>query len=126
VDFTLGATMMLKREVIAQTDMFDEGFFMYAEEVDWAWRIRNMGWEIYAVPLAHVVHLSGKSTGKARPQSILNLWTSRLRLFQKHYPAWKLGIARRMIAYGMARKARNESDPEIRAVYQKIEKMVRG
>ena len=40
VDFTLGATMMLKREVIEQLGMFDEDFFLYCEEVDWAWRIK--------------------------------------------------------------------------------------
>ena len=31
VDFTLGATMMLRREVILQTGGFDEDFFMYCE-----------------------------------------------------------------------------------------------
>ena len=43
VDFVLGATMMLRREVIEQTGMFDEQFFMYCEEIDWAWRNRRGG-----------------------------------------------------------------------------------
>jgi N-acetylglucosaminyl-diphospho-decaprenol L-rhamnosyltransferase len=46
VDFTLGATMMLRCEVIQQTGMFDEQFFMYCEEVDWAWRIHDAGWKV--------------------------------------------------------------------------------
>jgi GT2 family glycosyltransferase len=104
VDFTLGATMMLRREVIQQTGMFDEQFFMYCEEVDWAWRIHEAGWGIYCVPSAHIVHLVGKSTSQARSQSIVNLWNSRLRLFAKHYPAWKLQLARWMLAAGMRRK----------------------
>ncbi|MGB1286274.1 MAG: glycosyltransferase family 2 protein [Aggregatilineales bacterium] len=104
VDFTLGATMMLKREVILQTGMFDEGFFMYAEEVDWAWRIQKAGWKIYSVPQAHVVHLSGQSTKQAKPRSLRNLWESRLRLYTKHYPAWKLSIAKLLVRRGMARK----------------------
>jgi len=104
VDFTLGATMMLKREVIQATGMFDEGFFMYAEETDWAWRIHKAGWRVQCVPAAHVIHLGGQSTGQVRPRSIINLWESRLRLFDKHYPPWKRVLARRLIVAGMRRK----------------------
>jgi GT2 family glycosyltransferase len=50
VDFVLGATMMLRREVIEQTGLFDEQFFMYCEEIDWAYRIREGGWEILCAP----------------------------------------------------------------------------
>jgi N-acetylglucosaminyl-diphospho-decaprenol L-rhamnosyltransferase len=104
VDFTLGATMMLRREVIEATGMFDEQFFMYCEEVDWAWRIHKAGWGVYCVPSACVTHLSGQSTVQVRPQSLVNLWTSRLRLFAKHYPPWKNTVARQMIRIGMKRK----------------------
>lgn len=106
VDFMLGATMMLKREVIVQTGMFDEAFFMYCEETDWQWRIRKAGWDIECVPSAHVVHLAGKSTTQIRAQSQINLWTSRLILFRKHYPKWKLAVARLMIVFGMWLKER--------------------
>lgn len=106
VDFTLGATMMLRREVIQQTGMFDEQFFMYCEEVDWAWRIRKAGWRIWCVPSALVVHLGGQSTSKARARSTLNLWESRLKLFRKHYSAWRWWLARWMIQVGMWRKMR--------------------
>ncbi|HEX2622005.1 MAG TPA: glycosyltransferase family 2 protein, partial [Phototrophicaceae bacterium] len=87
VDFTLGATMMIKREVIEQTGMFDEQIFMYVEETDWAWRIQEAGWITKCVPAAEVVHLVGQSTGQVRARSIVDLWTSRLYVFGKHYPA---------------------------------------
>lgn len=106
VDFVLGATMMLRREVIQQTGMFDEQFFMYCEEIDWAWRIRNAGWEIRCVPTAHVTHLGGQSTSQIRPQSLINLWKSRLQLFDKHYSPLKRSLARRMVKWGMYRKQR--------------------
>lgn len=123
VDFTLGATMMLRREVIEQVGIMDEGFFMYCEEIDWAWRVRQAGYKVYSVPAAHVIHLGGQSTGQVRPQSVIHLWTSRLRLFARHYPAWKHAIACRMIAHGMARKARAEADPEVRAAYETVRRM---
>lgn len=125
VDFTLGATMMLRREVIIQTGMFDPDFFMYAEEVDWAWRIRQAGWRVQCVPQARVTHLVGKSTAQARPRSIINLWESRLRLFDKHYPLWKRHLARRMIAVGMALKQRHTADESIRQAYQTVQAMAR-
>jgi GT2 family glycosyltransferase len=106
IDFPLGATFMLKREVIQQTGMLDEQFFMYCEEIDWAWRIHKAGWEARCVPTARVVHLGGQSTSQVRPRSIIDLWTSRLRLYRKHYPLWKLGIARLMIALGMRLRVR--------------------
>ncbi len=106
VDFTLGATMMLRRSVIEQVGMFDEDFFMYCEEIDWAWRIRRAGWDIWCVPDAHVTHLVGQSTSQVRPQSVIHLWTSRLRLYTKHYPRWKTALAKRLIARGMTQKMR--------------------
>lgn len=110
VDFVLGATMMLRREVIQQTGMFDEKFFMYCEEIDWAKRIHDAGWGVYCVPAGHVIHLAGQSTAQVRPQSIIHLWSSRLRLFEKYYPRWKLWLARRVISAGMTLKIRQVRD----------------
>ncbi len=113
IDFPLGATFMVKREVIHQAGMFDEQFFMYCEEIDWAWRIHKAGWEAQCVPAAHVVHLGGQSTAQVRPRSVIDLWTSRLRLYRKHYSLWKALIARVMVAVGIRLRARQtESLPE--------------
>ncbi len=131
VDFPLGATMMLRREVIQQTGLFDEQFFMYCEEVDWAWRIHKAGWKVYCIPRARVTHLAGKSTAQARPQSVVNLWTSRLRLFHKHYPRWKYHLARRLIALGMRRRIDHlevlpSPDMDLLAAYQTVYQMTTG
>ncbi|MAU10725.1 MAG: glycosyl transferase [Anaerolineaceae bacterium] len=128
VDFTLGATMMLRSEVIQQTGMFDEAFFMYSEEIDWAWRIKDAGWCVLCVPQAHVVHLAGQSTVQVKPRSIINLWESRLRLADKHYPRWKYWLARQIIVFGMRRKLnaldRESSTPEaVRDAYHKVLRM---
>jgi len=123
VDFPLGATMMLRREVVHQTGGFDEKYFMYCEEVDWAWRIKRAGWRVMCAPSAQIVHLSGKSTSQAKPRSLVNLWTSRLTLYETIHPRWKVRLARRMIAHGMGRKAAAESAPELRDAYRQIQVM---
>ncbi len=106
VDFPLGATMMLRREVIESTGMFDEGFALYCEEIDWAWRIRKAGWRTLCVPAARVTHLEGRSSAQARPESFTKLWRSRLRLYDKHHPRWRVWLARRLIVAGLRRHAR--------------------
>jgi hypothetical protein len=129
IDFPLGATMMLRREVIQQSEMFDEAFFMYCEEIDWAWRIHHAGWKVLCVPTAHVVHLGGQSTGQVRPLSVIYLWSSRLRLFRKHYPGWKWLLARGLIIIGMwlrKRRASRSADADVAQAYQRVIRMARA
>lgn len=123
VDFVLGATMMLRREVVERTKGFDERFFMYCEEIDWAWRIHAAGWQVCCVPAARVTHLGGASTGQVRPRSVVDLWTSRLILFERHYPAGKRWIARGMITLGMALKQRQTDDPALRDAYRTVQRL---
>ncbi|BAP57691.1 glycosyl transferase, group 2 family protein [Thioploca ingrica] len=67
VDWVTGANMMIRREVIEQVGLFDENFFLYWEEVDLCRRVRDAGYEIYFVPHAIVLHISGVTTGMTSP-----------------------------------------------------------
>lgn len=129
VDFMLGASMMIRREVIFETGMFDPQFFMYCEEIDWQWRMRKMGWKILCVPQAYVIHLGGQSTGQVKARSIINLWDSRLRLFKKHYSAWKLILAKQMIITGMNRKIqeahRERVTEDVIEAYRTVQEMAK-
>ena len=113
VDHPLGATFMLRREVIAQTGMFDENFFMYCEEIDWAIRIREAGWKAVCVPSAEVVHYGGQSTGQVKPRSVVNLWAARIRLYAKHYGPARNLAARNIIRMGMKRLIRRTEQDTI-------------
>ena len=131
VDFTLGATMMLKREVLLGAGLFDEDFFMYCEEVDWAWRIRRNGWRILCVPRAHVTHFGAQSTSQVRFWSLVNLWKSRLLLYDRHYPGWKRRVARQLLIWGMKRKlaqlgASSAADEEARSACRAVIEMARS
>ncbi|MBC7264346.1 MAG: glycosyltransferase family 2 protein [Chloroflexi bacterium] len=104
IDHPLGACMVLRREVIEQVGLLDEGFFMYCEEIDWAMRVRKAGWGIYCVPAAEVVHHVGQSTRQSRDEMFVTLWRSRYRLFEKYYgPAYRW-LVRRIVRLGMARE----------------------
>lgn len=123
VDFVLGAAMMARSEAVRDVGLLDEGFEMYCEEIDWAWRMRRAGWDARCVPAAKVVHLGGQSSGQARPQSLIRLWTSRLRLYDLYYTPIKRRIARWMVRAGMQRLARRVDSPEVRAAYEQIERL---
>jgi hypothetical protein len=104
VDHPLGAAMMVRWEVIHQVGLFDEGFHMYCEEIDWCMRIKHRGWDIFCVPAAEVIHYEGQSTRQIREESFVNLWRSRRRLYDKHYGALKGWLSRLLVRAGMKRK----------------------
>ena len=72
INFTLGAALMVRHKAIEAAGLLDEGYFMYAEEVDWCWRIRRAGWPFYCVPAARVIHHGGASAASSgsSPSSI--------------------------------------------------------
>jgi GT2 family glycosyltransferase len=119
IDHPLGAVMLLRTEAIRQVGLFDEGFALYCEEIDWCARFKEAGWHLLCVPSAHVIHHSGKSTSQVRVEAFVKLWTARYRLHAKHPKFAPLWLARRIVTLGMKRRMKNAPD-EIRAAYQTI------
>jgi hypothetical protein len=85
VDVVMGACMLLRREAIDQVGGFDTGFFMYSEEVDLCYRLRQAGWQVRYTPDATVTHIWGGSSRKVPRETFLRLYASRVRFFRKHY-----------------------------------------
>ena len=61
VDWAVGAALLLPRAAVEEVGPFDERFFMYTEDVEWAWRARKRGWEILFEPAAVVRHIGNAS-----------------------------------------------------------------
>lgn len=106
IDFALGAALMVRREAMAAAGLLDEGYFMYAEEVDWCWRMRRAGWPCYCVPSARVIHHGGASSSQFRSQSMRNLWQSRKRLYDRFYGPVRRKLAAGIVRLGMAAEKR--------------------
>lgn len=120
VDHPLGATMLVRADVAESTQGFDESFHMYCEEIDWSWRVREAGWEIYVVPSAEIIHFGGESTRQIPAQSTLDLWTSRAQLYRKHHGPLRRKAAGWLVRSQMMRRAHHTKDSEMRAVYERI------
>lgn len=61
VDWIYGACLFLRREVLDEVGLFDEGFFLYAEDMELCYRARLHGWEVAYVPVVRVVHYGNRS-----------------------------------------------------------------
>lgn len=105
VDFSLGACLVVRREVFETTGLFDPGYFMYAEEVDWARRARAWGWEMHCLPSAEVVHYGGQSTAQQPARMFLELHRARARYFRRHESRRFVALARLLTRAGMVKEA---------------------
>lgn len=90
VEWLVGASMMIRREVFEAIGFLDDAYFMYFEEVDFCRRARKAGWPCVYVPESRVVHLIGQSSGvtdkSKRNQRRPQYWfDSRRRYFVKNH-----------------------------------------
>lgn len=90
VDWTVGAAMMIRREVIDELGLLDEDYFLYFEELDFCLRAKRAGWKAYYVPDSVVVHLVGQATQisdlRKQPPRYPQYWfDSRRRFFLKNH-----------------------------------------
>lgn len=63
VESGVGACLMVRREAMNDTGLFDERYFFFFEETDWAFRMRKAGWKVFHVPTARIYHFQGQSIG---------------------------------------------------------------
>jgi GT2 family glycosyltransferase len=85
VDVIVGAFMLVRATAIGEVGLMDERYFMYSEEVDWCYRFKEKGWQIYFYPHAEAVHLWGSSTGRIRVEMLIQMYRSRIGFFRQHY-----------------------------------------
>ncbi|MCU0463420.1 MAG: glycosyltransferase family 2 protein [Anaerolineae bacterium] len=84
VDSVVGAYMQLRREAIAATGLLDETFFMYGEDIDWCYRVKQAGFKVMYHGGVTVKHL--KSTvGKLSPKAQFEFYRAMLIFYRKHY-----------------------------------------
>jgi GT2 family glycosyltransferase len=87
VDAISGAFMLLRRDAIAQVGLLDERFFMYGEDLDWAYRMKERGWHIRYNPSVTVVHYKGESSRLAARQATVAFFRAMHLFYAKHYRA---------------------------------------
>jgi len=106
VDWVGGACILVRRAAFDVVGGFDEGYFMYVEDVDMCWRLGRAGWRIGYEPAGRVVHALGGSSRAVPYRMIAEHHRSLLRFVSKStvgarrgiLPLVTAGLAVRMLA----------------------------
>jgi GT2 family glycosyltransferase len=59
VEAISGACMLVKREAMDDVGLWDEGYFLHCEDLDWCMRFKQRGWKVMFVPDAKITHTLG-------------------------------------------------------------------
>ncbi len=94
VDWVSGACMLFPRSAFDAVGGFDDGFLLYAEELDIATRLRDAGWQVVFTPEVEVIHAVGVSTGgEGRPHRLVVMHSASLyRYYRLHRAAGWRGV----------------------------------
>jgi hypothetical protein len=88
--------MILRRTMLDEIGLLDEGLYTYFDDPDMCLRARRAGWQVWYVPESRVVHLEGASTGivARQPKRMPPYWfQARRRFFLKNHGALYAALA---------------------------------
>ncbi|MFW5709455.1 MAG: glycosyltransferase family 2 protein [Chloroflexota bacterium] len=113
VDSVVGAYMQLRREAISAVGLLDETFFMYGEDLDWSYRVKQAGWKVVYYPEVTVWHIKRAASRKSK-KAQFEFYRAMLIFYQKHYrrttPLWLHGL----VMLGLMIKGGRSLWPELR------------
>lgn len=100
IDHPLGACFVVRRAAAVDVGLFDAGYFMYSEEVDWCRRLAASGWEVWTLPEATVLHHGGQSTRQQPARMFAELHLSRDRYLRRWLPPGRYRLTRGITRLG--------------------------
>lgn len=105
VDWVSGAFFMARREAIEEIGGFDEGYFMYGEDVDLCWRIHQAGYGVAYIPEAVVTHERAYSTKKHPYRMLIEHHRSTIRFASRRYGGFSFALLAAPMAILLAVRA---------------------
>jgi GT2 family glycosyltransferase len=105
VDAVNGAFMLMRRKALDEVGLFDEGYWMYMEDLDLCYRFARAGWTTWYEPGATVIHIKAGSSGQYRsPRLNYAFHYGMFRFYRKHYAPSANFLVRPVIYLGIASK----------------------
>jgi O-antigen biosynthesis protein len=102
VDAISGSFMMLRKEALDRVGLLDESFFMYGEDLDLCYRIKQAGWKIYYVPLTEIIHFKGESARTVPTMKSIRDFYIAMHIFvEKHHRGSFRFFPRRLLIAGI-------------------------
>jgi GT2 family glycosyltransferase len=101
VEAISGACMLVKREAVEAIGLWDEGYFLHCEDLDWCMRFRQAGWKIMFVPGARVHHALGASSRSRRVFVEWHKHKGMLRFYRKFFRDQYPGVLMWLVTLGV-------------------------
>ncbi len=98
VEYLQGSALIVRNKAIEMVGGLDERFFMYFEETDWCYRIRENGGEVWYAPVGSIIHHGGGEFGHFDERRLLHYYASLLLFFRKHYGMFRRIVLRPLLA----------------------------
>lgn len=92
VDWLMGSALMVSRKAIDKAGLLDEKIFMYMEDVDWCYRIKRAGWQIWFYAGVEIYHLVRGSSPEGKKNAILGIYQGLIYFYQKHFACWQVSV----------------------------------
>lgn len=92
VDVLVGCFMFCRKSVIDKVGSFDPGYFMYGEDIDLSYRIRQAGFENIYFPETTVIHFKGESTKKGSMNYVRMFYQAMIIFARKHFSRSQKGL----------------------------------
>lgn len=105
VDWVSGCALLIRREALDRAQGFDEGFYMYCEDVDLCYRVHEAGWRVVYFPDAVIYHIIGRSTNQVPTRMTYFFHRSMYRFYKKHYARRTSLFLRPLILPGLIARA---------------------
>lgn len=85
MDSGVGACMLIRWEALEQAGLFDEAFFMYGEDLDLCYRLKQCGWRVHYYPAVQVLHYKGQASKQLADKATYEFYRAMLLFHHKHY-----------------------------------------
>lgn len=96
IDSGTAACLMVRRTAVEKVGLFDPDYFMYGEDIDLCFRLKQGGWKVFYVPTAEALHIKGASTRQATARMLYQFHRAMWTFHHKHYaddlPAFANGL----------------------------------
>ncbi|MDA8137056.1 MAG: glycosyltransferase family 2 protein [Desulfobacteraceae bacterium] len=100
IDSCVGACMIVRQSAMEEVGLFDERYFFFFEETDWARQFWQGGWQVHFVPQAQIIHAQGQSAG-ANALARKLFYYSRYQYLHKWHPS-QFGVMKAVILLRLA------------------------
>lgn len=95
VDWLSSACLLLRRSALDKVGLLDEEYFIYGDEADLQFRLKQAGWQVYYLPYVTTIHYGGRSMNRWRRRKMV--YRGKLLFYKKNYGSFRTGLLRVMM-----------------------------